>query len=50
MLLYVLLLLDGRPEAAAPVTLRRALDALMQLGLERRRPGPGGRNRRGLGL
>lgn len=33
MLLYVLLLLDGRPEAAAPVTLRRALDALMQLGL-----------------
>lgn len=33
MLLYVLLLLDGRPEAAAPVTLRRALDALVELGL-----------------
>lgn len=35
MLLHVLLLLDGRPEAAAPVTLRRALDALLALGLER---------------
>ena len=35
MLLFVLLLLDGRPEAAAPVTLRRALDALLALGLER---------------
>ena len=34
-LLYVLLLLDGRPEAAAPVTLRRSLDALVALGLER---------------
>ena len=34
-LLFVLLLLDGRPEAAAPVTLRRALDALLALGLER---------------
>ena len=30
-----LLLLDGRPEGAAPVTLRRALDALSSLGLER---------------
>ena len=35
MLLFMLLLLDGRPEAAAPVTLRRALDALLALGLER---------------
>jgi hypothetical protein len=34
-LLYTLLLLDGRPAAAAPVTLRRALDALIALGLER---------------
>jgi hypothetical protein len=34
MLLCALLLLDGRPEAAAPVTLRRALDALVELGLE----------------
>ena len=34
-LLFVLLLLDGRPEAAAPVTLRRSLDALVGLGLER---------------
>ena len=34
-LLFVLLLLDGRPEAAAPVTLRRTLDALLALGLER---------------
>jgi hypothetical protein len=33
MLLYTLLLLDGRPEAAAPVTVRRALDALVGLGL-----------------
>lgn len=33
MLLHALLLLDGRPEAAAPVTLRRALDALLSLGL-----------------
>jgi hypothetical protein len=33
MLLHVLLLLDGRPEAAAPVTLRRALDALVSLDL-----------------
>jgi hypothetical protein len=35
MLLYTLLLLDGRPEGAASVTLRRALDALLALGLER---------------
>ena len=35
MLLYTLLLLDGRPEAVAPVTLRRGLDALLTLGLER---------------
>ncbi|MFL5331772.1 MAG: hypothetical protein ACJ8H8_01000 [Geminicoccaceae bacterium] len=35
MLLYTLLLLNGRPEAVAPVTLRRALDALLALGLER---------------
>ena len=35
MLLYVLLLLDGRPETAAPITLRRALDTLLTLGLER---------------
>ena len=34
MLLYILLLLDGRPGAAAPVTLRRALDGLLALGLE----------------
>lgn len=34
MLLYMLLLLDGRPEAAAAVTLRRSLDALGELGLE----------------
>lgn len=34
MLLYVLLLLDGRPEAAAPITLRRSLDALNELGLD----------------
>jgi hypothetical protein len=33
-LLHVLLLLDGRPEEAAPVTLRRALDGLLALGLE----------------
>ncbi|MFO1075299.1 MAG: hypothetical protein U1E17_21915 [Geminicoccaceae bacterium] len=33
MLLYLLLLLDGRPEQAAPVTLRRALDALGDLDL-----------------
>jgi hypothetical protein len=33
-LLFTLLLLDGRPAAAAPVTLRRALDALIALGLE----------------
>ncbi|MEK0083609.1 hypothetical protein [Benzoatithermus flavus] len=33
MLLYVLLLLDGRPEAAAPVSVRRALDALVGMGL-----------------
>lgn len=32
-LLHVLLLLDGRPEAAAPVTLRRSLDALVGLDL-----------------
>jgi hypothetical protein len=30
-----LLLLAGRPEGAASVTLRRALDALLALGLER---------------
>lgn len=35
MLLHILLLLDGRPEAAAPVTLRRALDGLDGLGLGR---------------
>ncbi len=34
-LLFTLLLLDGHPAAAAPVTLRRALDALIALGLER---------------
>ena len=34
-LLFALLLLDGRPAEAAPVTLRRALDALIALGLER---------------
>ena len=34
-LLFALLLLDGQPAAAAPVTLRRALDALIALGLER---------------
>ena len=34
MLLYLLLLTDGRPAAAAPVTLRRALDGLLALGLE----------------
>lgn len=33
MLVYTLLLLGGRPEAAAPVSLRRALDALVSLGL-----------------
>jgi hypothetical protein len=33
MLLHVLLLLDGRPEAAAPVAVRRALDALVSMGL-----------------
>ena len=33
MLLFTLLLLDGRPEGAAPVTLRRGLDALVELGL-----------------
>ena len=33
-LLFILLLLDGRPEVAAPVTLRRALDGLLALGLE----------------
>ena len=33
MLLHLLLLLDGRPEAAAPVTLRRALDGLVSLDL-----------------
>ena len=48
MLLYVLLLLDGRPEAAAPITLRRALDALVGLDLRagrawRWRPAPAGR-------
>ena len=35
MLLYTLLLLDGRPEAVAPVTLRRGLDSFLTLGLER---------------
>jgi hypothetical protein len=34
MLLHVLLLLAGRPEAAAPITLRRALDALVSLDLQ----------------
>jgi hypothetical protein len=34
MLLHVLLLLDGRPETAAPVTLRRALDGLAALDLQ----------------
>ena len=34
-LLFTLLLLDGDPATAAPVTLRRALDALISLGLER---------------
>ncbi|HEX6015855.1 MAG TPA: hypothetical protein VFY87_29460 [Geminicoccaceae bacterium] len=34
-LLHALLLLGGRPEAAPPVALRRALDALVGLGLER---------------
>ena len=34
-LLFTLLLLEGRPASAAPVTLRRALDALIALGLER---------------
>jgi hypothetical protein len=34
-LLHALLLLGGRPEAAAPVALRRALDALVGLGLDR---------------
>jgi hypothetical protein len=34
MLAYVLLLLDGRPEAAAPIALRRALDALDSLHLK----------------
>ncbi|MFO1050187.1 MAG: hypothetical protein U1E52_20090 [Geminicoccaceae bacterium] len=34
MLLYLLLLTDGRPTDAAPVTLRRALDGLLALGLE----------------
>jgi hypothetical protein len=33
MLLFTLLLLDGRPEGAAPVTLRRGLDALVELDL-----------------
>lgn len=33
MLVQMLLLLDGRPEAAAPVSLRRALDALTSLDL-----------------
>ena len=33
-LLLTLLLLDGRPADAAPLTLRRALDALVALGLE----------------
>lgn len=32
-LLYILLLLDGRPEMAAPITLRRSLDALVALDL-----------------
>ena len=49
MLLYILLLLDGRPEAAAPVTLRRALDALLALGLERDARASGRRDRRGAG-
>jgi hypothetical protein len=35
-LLHALLLLGGRPEAASPVALRRALDALVALGLDRR--------------
>ncbi len=34
MLLYMLLLLDGRPEGAAAITLRRSLDALSELGLD----------------
>jgi hypothetical protein len=34
MLVHLLLLLDGRPDEAAPVTLRRALDGLLALGLE----------------
>jgi hypothetical protein len=34
-LLHALLLLDGRPEAASPVALRQALDALVGLGLDR---------------
>ncbi|MGE3290694.1 MAG: hypothetical protein AB7O95_04820 [Geminicoccaceae bacterium] len=34
LLLHLLLLLDGRPEEAAPVTLRRALDGLLALGLD----------------
>ncbi|MFZ1427225.1 MAG: hypothetical protein WAS21_10690 [Geminicoccaceae bacterium] len=34
MLLYTLLLLDGRPETAAAITLRRSLDALSELGLD----------------
>jgi hypothetical protein len=34
-LLFALLLLDGRPETAAAVTLRRVLDGLLGLGLER---------------
>ena len=34
MLVHLLLLLDGRPDAAAPVTLRRALDGLLALDLE----------------
>lgn len=33
-LLHVLLLLEGRPEVAAPITLRRSLDALTALDLE----------------
>lgn len=34
MLLYTLLLLDGRPETAAAISLRRSLDALSELGLD----------------